>query len=75
MTPEQCREARALIGWSKRDLAEAAVISLSTLNRFERSGIIPNSGLLADIKQAFVASGVEFIPETEGNPGVRLMES
>jgi transcriptional regulator with XRE-family HTH domain len=38
MTPAQCRMARAALRWSLADLAEAASVSVATLNRFERGG-------------------------------------
>ena len=35
ITPEQCRAARAWIGWSQEELALAARVSLSTIRDFE----------------------------------------
>lgn len=72
MTSAQCQHARSLVGWSKKQLAEAADISFSTIHRFEDRGALPNSRLLVDIQQALEAAGVEFIAENSGGPGVRL---
>ena len=71
MTPAQCREARLLIGWSKIALAEAAILSFSTIHRFEAKGAVLSSGLLIDIQRALEAGGVEFIAENGGGPSVR----
>lgn len=72
MTPEQCREARLLIGWSKADLARAAVLSFSTIHRFEERGIISSGALQSDIQRALEAAGVEFMPENSDGILVRL---
>lgn len=74
MTPVQCREARSLLGWSKTTLAQAAVVSFSTIHRFEDKGIISSGALLVDIQRALEAAGVEFVAEGEGGSGVRLCE-
>jgi transcriptional regulator with XRE-family HTH domain len=52
ITGSQSRLARALLGWSARELAEAADVSLSSVQRFE--------GRKA-IAAAFEREGVEFI--------------
>jgi DNA-binding transcriptional regulator YiaG len=70
MSPEQCRAARAWLGWSQQELANRAKVGLSTLRDFEarRRKPIPNN--LAAIKAALEAAGIEF---TNGDvPGVRL---
>ena len=36
MTPTQCRMARAALGWSLKDLARHADLSISTINTFEK---------------------------------------
>ena len=72
VTPEQCREARLLIGWSKTALAQAAVLSFSTIHRFEVKGIVPSAALQADIQRALEAAGVEFMPENCDGVLVRL---
>ena len=71
MTPEQCRAARALLGWSQSDLEEKASVSRKTLADFEGGKKKrPYARTLADVQAALEASGVEF---TNGDaPGVRL---
>jgi transcriptional regulator with XRE-family HTH domain len=70
----QVKAARALLGWSQEDLAEAAGVSVPTLKRLEAG-----EGLLGGraetgrkIRTAIEAAGVEFIHEKDGGPGVRL---
>ncbi|WP_207764936.1 helix-turn-helix domain-containing protein [Hyphococcus luteus] len=72
ITKEQCRAARALIGWSRSDLASAAKVSERTITDFERGARSPIHASLAAIAQALESGGVEFIPENGGGPGVRL---
>ncbi len=70
--PEQCRAARALLGWSQADLAARAAVAKQTLVDFERGARTPYDRTLADIRAALETAGVEFIAENGGGPGVRL---
>jgi transcriptional regulator with XRE-family HTH domain len=68
----QIRAARALLGWSVRDLAHRAVVSLSTVNSLEGGAGPPavSDKKLAAIRGVLEAAGIEF---TNGHmPGVRL---
>lgn len=62
MTPNQCRSARALLGWSAETLANVSGVSVSTIRNFERGA----SSLMTQNKEAlrstFKAHGIEFIP-------------
>jgi transcriptional regulator with XRE-family HTH domain len=72
LTPGQCRAARALIGWSRDELASNSQIALRTIVDFERGARSPHSPTLASIKSALEAAGIEFITENGGGAGVRL---
>ncbi|MEM6677322.1 MAG: helix-turn-helix domain-containing protein [Pseudomonadota bacterium] len=68
----QVKAARALLGWSARDLAEHSGISYPTIARLEsENGDLGGRQSTADaIRAALEAAGVEF---TNGDqPGVRL---
>lgn len=67
----QLRAARALLGLSQAEVAEAAGLSVPTVKRAEGAGAISASAsALAAIRAALEAQGVEF---TNGDrPGVRL---
>ncbi|WP_352895505.1 helix-turn-helix transcriptional regulator [Mesorhizobium sp. M0983] len=69
---EQCRGARAMLGWSQSELAAAAGISRATLVDFERGARVPHRNNLDAIRSALETAGVEFIPENGRGPGVRL---
>ena len=70
MTPEQCREARALLAWTDEDLAKQARCSRATVVNFERTVGRPHPEAAAALRSAFEQAGVEF---TNGEgPGVRL---
>jgi transcriptional regulator with XRE-family HTH domain len=72
MTPEQCKAARALLGFDQISLAKAAGLGLSTIVDFERSRrAVPGSTVEA-IHRALESAGIEFIDEDDGGPGVRL---
>ena len=59
------------MGWSARELAEAANIGLSTVQRVEAGGVITPANMDA-IQRALEAAGVEFIAENGGGAGVRM---
>jgi transcriptional regulator with XRE-family HTH domain len=72
ISPNQLRAARALIGWTREDLATAAGATERNLARIESAEITPRPRTVAAIRAALEAAGVEFIPENGGGAGVRL---
>ena len=69
----QTRAARALLGWSQRDLAEAAGLSVPTVKRAEGDAQLrASAAATAAIRSALERGGVEFIEPNGGGPGVRL---
>ena len=75
-SPSQIRAARALVGWSQTDVANAAGLSVPTVKRAEADGGVQVSedAILA-IANALKKAGVEFIDENGGGPGVRLRKA
>lgn len=72
ITPEQCRAARALLGWSQADLEAKAKITQKTIADFELSNRNPRSETLSKLRHALERGGVDFIEENGGGAGVRL---
>lgn len=78
LTAAQLRAARALLGIDQRTLAEAASLSLPTIQRMEASEgtIRGNVDSLVKVVTALEAAGVELINEGAvsegGGRGVRL---
>ncbi|WP_280953094.1 helix-turn-helix transcriptional regulator [Mesorhizobium sp. WSM3864] len=70
---EQCRGARAMLGWSQAELADAAGVSRATVVDFERGLRVPHRNNLIAIREAFEAAGIEFIPENGSGAGLRLL--
>lgn len=76
LTPAQLRAARALIGWSREDLATQSGVGANTTKDFEINGSDPKLGTVLKWRRALETAGVEFIDETAtGGPGVRLKKS
>ncbi len=75
MTIEQCRGARALLGWSAQDLAGHAFIGVATVRRFEGGSQVTASSI-DGMAAALMAAGITFIAAGEasqdGGEGVRL---
>lgn len=74
IVPVQCRAARALLGWSQVDLAEAAGVSRATLAEFENERHRPLTRTLVEIRRVLEGAGVTFIDQDDGGPGVRLRD-
>ena len=60
LTPEQCRSARAWLGWSQDDLAKAAKVGLSTIKDFENAKRTPIANNLEAIRAALEGAGIGF---------------
>ena len=73
-TIRQVKAARALLGWSQSDLARHSGISEPTIARLESAeGQLGGRGATVErIRSALERSGIEFIDENGGGPGVRL---
>jgi hypothetical protein len=73
--PAQSTAGRALIGWSLADLAEAAGVPATLVERFEARSADPVPAEAIDKMQAALeGAGVIFIPRNGGGAGVRLRE-
>ena len=72
ITQAQCRAARALLDWSREQLAETSKVGLRTIVDFERSARDPREVTKDALRRALESAGVEFIEENGGGPGVRL---
>jgi DNA-binding transcriptional regulator YiaG len=70
----QIKAARALLAWSQAQLARASSVSVPTIKRLEsKDGPLGGRRSTAiQIRAALESSGVEFIDENGGGPGVRL---
>lgn len=73
MTSEQIRAARALLGWSARQLAEKSGVHLTTVQRLERGDGLAGGTVktLVRVQSALEEAGVEFTSQN-GGLGVRL---
>lgn len=61
MSAEQCRAARAWLGWTQAQLAQRSNVGLSALKDFEKGArrrTLP--AIRAQLQRAFEESGVEF---------------
>lgn len=73
MTGNQLKAARALIGWSQAQVAEASGLSIPTVKRAEgQAALSASTEAIAAICSALEAAGVEFIADQGQGVGVRL---
>ena len=74
ITPEQCKAARQLLGWSQDELVERSGVSKGTIVNFEKGARSPYNRTLEDIVDAFGEAGaVVFWIDREANPKATLM--
>lgn len=76
MTPDQCRAARLLLGWSRDRLSAQSGTALNFLTSYERKGRVPRPDgrepefdRMGAVRAALEQAGVEF---TNDGPGVKL---
>jgi transcriptional regulator with XRE-family HTH domain len=73
LTPAQLRAARALLGWSREDLAASSGVGVNTTKDFEINNSNPKLETVRKWKRSLEAAGVTFQEETDTEgPGVRL---
>lgn len=70
MSPEQCKAARKLLGWSKERLALEAGSNVRTIRYFEAGDAALQSRTRIRIMQTLVKAGVEFGPWNDDDTGV-----
>ncbi len=69
--PEQLRAARALLKWTREDLAEAAGVSAIAIKTFEQGASDPRQSTLIALRGALSKAGVVFLDESDAHgPGV-----
>jgi predicted transcriptional regulator len=75
LTPHQLRAARALVGWSRAELAKRSGVPVPTTEAFERGLTDPKMSTEHKWRRALEKAGVVFLDkDATGGPGVRLRE-
>jgi predicted transcriptional regulator len=69
---EQIRAARAWLGITQQELADAALIDKKTIARFELGLSVPHDRTLRDMRLALEARGIEFLFDDQIGVGIRL---
>jgi transcriptional regulator with XRE-family HTH domain len=71
--PPQLRAARALVGWSQRELAQRTGLDVNTIKGFEQGRSNPTRSTLIALRKAFSEAGVVFLDADDGRgEGVRF---
>jgi transcriptional regulator with XRE-family HTH domain len=61
LSPEQVKAARALLGWTQKDLAKNAQVAISTVADFERHARLPMANNAKAIREALEGAGIQFV--------------
>ena len=60
VSPDECRTARAALGWSQKDLAERSRVGVASVKKFEvGTGLHPV--LVEQLRRTFEAAGIAFL--------------
>ena len=70
LSPSQCRAGRALLNWSRSELARLSKVSERTLADFERGGSHPRRLTEDALIATFERAGVYFVEDAEYGTGV-----
>lgn len=75
ITPRQSKAARALLGWTQKQLSEESGVKLGTVKDFESERHAPSGKALTAIVRAFHKAGlILYFDHDGGGPGVRVKE-
>jgi predicted transcriptional regulator len=74
ISARQIRAARALLGWTQQQLADAAIVSFGAVTRLERGEVDPRMSTMTAIQAALSKAGVEFLSPGDKGEGVRLQK-
>jgi predicted transcriptional regulator len=72
ITACQIRAARALLDWSKQDLADKAIISVNAVARLEKGEVDPRLSTITAVQKAIAKAGVVLLPNGEMGEGARF---
>jgi transcriptional regulator with XRE-family HTH domain len=73
ISPAQCRAARALLNWSREQLAEMSGVPVRTLADFETGATTPRAATLQKLSEAFGREGIALISVNGSPAGVTLI--
>jgi len=68
----QCRGARAMLGWSREELADASSVHLRTIVDFEREARSPRAATFEALEAAFNRAGISFFTESGNVEGIQI---
>ena len=74
ITPELASAARALLGWSRSNLARHVHVSERIIGKYE-NGLRASHLNRSLLRSTFESAGVEFISENGGGAGARLKKT
>ena len=76
ITSAQIRAARAMLEWTRADLAKHSGVGFSSMMRIESAIGVPgaHAKTLEAIEKAFEKAGIQFIGTPDDGPGVRFFK-
>ncbi len=75
VTRREVRAARAMLGWTRQQLADRALLSLNAIIRLEQGVVDTRTSTIMAVRRTLEAAGIEFLSLSESNEGVRLRQS
>jgi transcriptional regulator with XRE-family HTH domain len=75
ITNSQIRAARALLGWSQRELADRSLLSETAILKLETAKADSRSSTIIKVRNTLEAAGIEFINHSDETKGVLLKKN
>jgi DNA-binding transcriptional regulator YiaG len=69
MSPEQSRAARGWFGWSQKELAARANVSVRTVQAFEKGEKTPLPNNIAAMRRVIEKAGIRLLFDEKGEAG------
>ena len=70
ISPAQLRAARSWLNWSQAELAQAASVAKTVVNRYEQGYSVPHAESLRKVQGALEAAGIRFVFEGMKGTGI-----
>lgn len=75
ITNSQIRAARALLGWSQRELADKSLLSETAILKLETARADTRTSTLIKVRNTLEDAGIEFVNRKDGVVGILLKSS
>ncbi|MBR0910631.1 helix-turn-helix domain-containing protein [Bradyrhizobium japonicum] len=74
ISPAQLRAARAWLNWSQAELAKAASVAKTVVNRYEQGHSVPHADSIKKVQGILEAAGIRFAFDGMKGTGISAVD-